>query len=114
MHDGEEGGGKKGDPGKPLTNFFRFLRHVHEGPLCFSLHILFNSLELNAIMHFIISVKMQVNAQNAIDLLCFLAVASAALKHLCGTQENDSIFSAAHGNMKVCHEIIIEVQSLPL
>lgn len=52
-------------------------------------------------MHFIILVKMQVNAQNAIDLPHLIAVVSAALKHLCGTQENDSVFSAAHGNMKV-------------
>lgn len=56
---------------------------------------------------------MQVNAQNAIDLPHLIAVVSAALKHLRGTQENDSVFSAAHGNMTVCHEIIIEVQSLP-
>lgn len=56
---------------------------------------------------------MQVDAQNAIDLPHFLAVVSATLKHLCGTQENGSVFWAAHGNVKVCHEMITEVQSLP-
>jgi len=52
-----------------------------------------SAVEVNAITHFIILVEMQVNA---IGLPHFLAVISATLKHLCGTKENDSIFSWKH------------------
>lgn len=39
----------------------------------------------------------------------FSDVASAAFKHLCGTQENLNIFSEACENMKMCWKVVLDV-----
>lgn len=111
MHGGE--GERKGGLGKLLTNIFQFLRHVHKSPQCFSRSVLFRFQEVNAITHF---PRLDWNGGECPECH-WLALLScgvcAALKHLRGTQENDSIFSAACGNMELCHEIMIEVHILP-
>lgn len=103
---------RKVGPGKLLTNILKFLRRAQK-PTMFQFSVLFRFQEVNAIKHF---PHLDWNAGECPECH-WLALLScgvcAALKHLCGTQENDSEFSAACGIMEVCHEIMIEVQILP-
>lgn len=111
MRGGE--GERKGGPGKPLTNIFQFLRHVHKSPWCFSRSVLFRFLEVNALTLF---PHLDWHAGECPECHWFAPLScgvSTALKHLCGMQENDSLFLAACRNMEVWHKIVIEVQILP-